>query len=56
MEQKQRNYVQDLKAWDLLRLEELEIRLVDELMAAGAHAVLPDLAETDRVLATLLLR
>src|SRR5260370_35669587 len=34
MEQKQRNYVQDLKAWDLLRLEELEIKLVDELMAA----------------------
>jgi phosphoglycolate phosphatase-like HAD superfamily hydrolase len=26
----------------------------DELMAAGAHAVLPDLADTDRVLATLL--
>jgi len=34
MEQKQRNYVQDLKAWDLLRLEELEIKLVGELMAA----------------------
>jgi hypothetical protein len=34
MEQKQRNYVQDLKAWDLLRLEELEIKLVDELVAA----------------------
>jgi phosphoglycolate phosphatase-like HAD superfamily hydrolase len=27
---------------------------VDELLASGAHAVLPDLAETDRVLATLL--
>ena len=34
MEQKQRNYVQDLKAWDLLRLEEFEIKLVDDLMAA----------------------
>jgi hypothetical protein len=26
----------------------------DELIAAGAHAVLPDLADTDRVMATLL--
>ena len=34
MEQQRRNYVQDLKAWDLLRLEELEIKLVDELVAA----------------------
>lgn len=38
MQQSRRGYVEDLRAWDLLRLEELEEKLTDEL--AGKARVL----------------
>ena len=38
MKQQRRKYVEDLKAWDLPRLQELELQLVEEL-AGKARAM-----------------